>query len=230
MEKRRLREVILDHIEAKDLKIIDVIEKTGIPEPYLDAILNDKRHKLPAYPYVRIYLVKIAELLGLNQADVIADYRREFGDKISGAADTLPANRFALPSSRKRYLIGGAVLALILLGYVISNSGFFGRPQLLLISPPQGGEEPYVVTSPTIELRGQIDSGDKLIINGQETPVGPGGVFSREYQLNPELNTIEFVVSRFLGKEIKVIRQVYYQVPTDVGAFEVEVASSTETE
>src|SRR3989344_227936 len=108
MEKQRLREVILDHVEAKNLKIEDIIERTGIPDQYLDAILHDKRDRLPAYPYVRTYLVKMAELLGLDAREFVAEYKNEFSNKISGASDKLPLNRFALPSARRRYLIGGA--------------------------------------------------------------------------------------------------------------------------
>lgn len=235
MEKRRLREVILDQIEAKDLKVKDVIEKTGIPESYLDAVLNDKRDKLPAFPYIRIYLIKIAELLGMNASEVVAEYKREFSDKVSGSRDTLPRNRFALPSSRKRYLIVGGVLALIILTYTLTNSGFFGRPHLLLTMPPQDSEDVYVIETPVIQLAGQIESGDKLLINDQEIPVSSEGVFSLEYPLEPELNTIEFTVSRFLGKEIQVTRHVYYKEPqvaesSSLSPLEGVVAGETDEE
>ena len=211
MEKRRLRESILDHIESKDLTVKDLIARSGIPEQYLDAILNDKRDKLPAFPYVRVYLIKIAAILGLNPEEIVAEYKAEFSNKISGSSDTLPANRFVLPSSRRRYLIGAAALLLIVLGYALSNSGFFGRPHLALTMPPAGASDPYVTTTSSITFEGQIDAGDKLLINNQVQPVTKEGIFSIPYQLQPELNTVEFTVSRFLGTSITIVRHIYYE-------------------
>ena len=214
MEKRRLRESILDQIEAKDLKAQDVVDRTGIPEQYFDAILNDKRAKLPAFPYIRVHLVKVAELLGLNPAEVIADYKAEFTSLVSGSADTLPGNRFALPSPRRKYLIASAVIGLIILGFLFKSSGFFGQPQLVLMMPPIDSRDPFIVETSTIMLSGRVDASDKLYINNQITPVLADGSFSQNYELQPELNPIEFRVSRFLGRDLKVLKNVYYREAT----------------
>lgn len=211
MEKRRLRESILDQIEAKDLTAKDVVEKTGIPEQYFDAILNDKQSKLPAFPYIRAHLVKVAQLLGLNAEEVIKDYKTEFTGSVSGSADTLPGNRFALPSARRKYLIGGAVIGLLLLGFIFKSSGFFGQPKLTLLMPPIDSRDPFVVGTSTIILAGKIDPSDKLFINNQATPVSVEGVFSENYDLRPELNPIEFKVSRFLGRDLTIVKNVFYR-------------------
>lgn len=223
MEKRRLRESILDQIEAKDLSVKEVIEKTGIPEQYLDAILNDKIAKLPAFPYIRVHLVKVAELLGLKPNEVIADYKTEFTSLISGSADTLPGNRFALPSIRRKYLIVGGVIALVLLGFIFKSSGFFGQPQLTLIMPPIDSSDPYITTTSTITLAGKVDPSDKLYINNQLSTISADGSFSINYKLHPELNPVEFKVSHFLGKDLIVAKNIFYQeeVPVEVP---VEVA------
>lgn len=226
MEKRRLRESILDQIEAKDLRAQDLVERTGIPEQYLDAILNDTRQKLPAFPYIRVYLVKIAEVLGLNPADVIADYKAEFTSLISGSADTLPGNRFALPSARRKYLIGAGVIGLIILGFIFKSSGFFGQPHLSLVMPPIDSKDPFIVETSTIMLGGKVDSGDKLYINNQITPVLVDGSFAQKYELQPELNPIEFKVSRFLGRDLKVTKNVYYREATSTKELLMEPAAA----
>ena len=218
----------MDNIEAKDLSVRDVVERTGMPESYLNAIINDHRDALPAFPYVRIYLIRLAEVLSLTPTEVIEQYKAEFNEKVSGAADMLPGNRFALPSSRRRYLIGGGICAVIILGYVLSNSGFFGKPSLALSMPPQNSGDPYIVNEASIQLVGQIQPGDKLLINGQAAPLTAEGSFTIEYPLSPELNTIEFMVSRFLGRQISVVKHVYYQEASTTVPTSVRTSSSTQ--
>lgn len=235
MEKRRLRESILDQIESKDLTVKDVIEKTGIPEQYFDAIINDKRARLPAFPYIRVHLVRVAELLGLSPGDVIADYKAEFTGLISGSADTLPGNRFALPSDRRKYLIVAGVIGLLLLGFIFKSSGFFGKPQLQLTMPPIDSSDPFIVETSTIMLSGKLDTGDKLYINNQLSPVLVDGSFLISYPLQPELNPIEFRISRFLGKELRVVKNVYYRESTStqeepIVAPEAPVATPTDVD
>jgi hypothetical protein len=196
----------------------ELVKKTGIPEQYLDAIVNDIRTRLPALPYIRSYLVKMAELLGLPPTLLLDRYRKEFSEKTSGGADTLPGNRFALPSGRQRFFIGAGVVAAIIVVYIISRSGFFGAPHLAIDMPPPDKETFIVSGSSTIMLAGRVDPGDKLFINGQEVATGEDGIFSKEYQLLPELNIIEFTTKRFLGRELTVRRQVYYEEPTSTPA------------
>jgi hypothetical protein len=235
MEKRRLRESILDQIEAKDLTVKDVIDKAGIPEQYFDAIISDRRDKLPAFPYIRVHLVKVAQLLGLDADEAIRQYKDEFINLRSGSADTLPGNRFALPSSRRKYIIGAGVIGLIILGFMFKSSGFFGQPKLTLVMPPIDSRDPFITESSTIVLAGRIDPSDKLFINNQATPVAVDGSFAQDYDLQPELNPIEFRVSRFLGRDLKVTKNIYYREPAGAAAEETvtEVgitASSSQSE
>jgi hypothetical protein len=230
MEKRRLRESILDQIESKDLTAKDVVNATGIPEQYLDAILNDQRNRLPAFPYIRVYLVKVAEVLGLDPNEVILEYKTEFTSLISGSADTLPGNRFALPSSKKKYLIIGGIVGILLIGFILKNVGFFSQPRLVLIMPPIDSRDPFIVESSTIMLSGKIESGDKLTINNQITPVEFDGTFTMRYDLDPELNHIEFRVSRFLGEDLLVTKKVFYREPAEIQKVKIKPSvESTET-
>lgn len=209
-DNRKLRDIILDQCEAKDIKMEELVKKTNIPEQYLDAIINDVRTRLPAFPYVRVHLTRLAALLGLPPELVLTRYRQEFAEKTSGRADMLPGNRFALPSGRRRYLLGGGAIIAIVLVIIISRSGFFGSPHLTIDMPPVGGD-PFITTSSTILLSGRVDAGDKLTINGQPVATGETGIFESQYQLVPEINIIEFTTKRFLGRQFSLIRQVYYE-------------------
>ena len=50
-----------------------------------------------------------------------------------------------------------------------------------------------------------------MTINGNEIFIEDGGKFSKDYNLQPGINEIEIKAKRFLGKEIKVVKEVIYQ-------------------
>lgn len=234
-DTRKLRDILLDQCEAKEIRIDELIKRSGIPEQYLDAIINDVRRRLPAFPYMRPHLVRIATALGLPHELLLKKYRVEFSEKISGAADMLPGNRFALPSGKRRYVIAAAIVAIIVL-YAVTRSGFFGQPRLVIDMPPVG-QDPFITTSSTIILSGHSDPGDKLSINGQAVTADGDGAFIKEYQLVPEINIVEFSAQRFLGRRVTITRQVYYEeqpvAPTPKAAAKkvsTETSSSTEVE
>lgn len=226
-DNRRLRDIILDQCDAKDIKLEEVAKKTGMPEQYLDAILNDVRTRLPAFPYVRAHLTRLATLLGLSPEALLEKYKQEFAEKISGKSDMLPGNRFALPSSRRQYGAVAAVVAALLIIYGISRSGFFGRPQFSLTLPPPD-VDPFITTSSSIAVSGRISPNDTLLINGQAVATDDAGEFNKEYPLTPEINIFEFTVTRFLGGQTTVTRQVYYEEPPAAAA--ARAAPPTEVE
>jgi hypothetical protein len=156
-------------------------------------------------------------VLGLPPDLLLSKYRQEFLEKISGGGDALPGNRFALASGMRRYLIIAGAIAAFLILYSIGRSGFLGQPHITIDMPPVG-QDPYITTSSTVLLAGHADAGDTLLINGQPVPVDQTGAFSREYPLLPEINIIEFSAKRFLGREITITRQVYYEEPTSTPA------------
>ena len=83
-----------------------------------------------------------------------------------------------------------------------------GTPQIQISSP---AADNLIVNSPSIKLSGEVNSRDKLTVNGEEILVGENGHFEKDFSLQPGINTIEFRVKRFLGKETAVVRQVIYQ-------------------
>ncbi len=210
MPKASLKNLLLDRLTLKELTPERTASLTGIPEQYIIAILEDKKDKLPPLPYIRGYLLKLADALEMSREEILQMYKNEFIEKVSGSADRLPGNRFALPSFKRRWIFIVLGLALIILGFSFSGR-IFGQPRLDL-TMPDPNENPYLVGSPTITLTGRIDPGDELLINNQPATVDATGAFSKEYRLDPELNTITFTVKRFLGKELTVTKQVYYKI------------------
>jgi len=176
----------------------------------LYAIENHDLAKLPASPYVRGYIKKIAQALHLNQEELWKMYEQELTLKSSGALDKLPSNRFAIKPINKKYWLVGVLLLIIAIYVGFQVRTFFDDP-FLDINQPQ--EQTTSSAESMITLSGRIDSKDKLLINDVETITDNQGAFEIAYNLQPGLNTIEFKVKRLLGKETIINRQVLYQPP-----------------
>lgn len=209
-DARALRDILSDQAEAKGLTAADVAKKAGAPEHYVVALFAGEKKSLPALPYMRQYLAKIADVLGLPADAVIGKFKEECAAMHSGSFDTLPGNRFALPSYRKHYSIGIIVMVAIIVIGVIARSGFFGQPSLS-VTMPESDTEPFIAASSTITLAGRLSPGDTLLINGEHVAAQGDGSFSTDFELLPELNSIEFIARRFLGRQVVVRRQVYYE-------------------
>lgn len=209
MNPRSLKSILADQIEAKDITLDQLSEKTGVPEQYIKAIMNNQPDRLPALPYIRSYLLTIADFLQIEREVMLEAYRNEFAAKMSGPADRLPGNRFALEHRGRKWIwfaIAGVVGALVL--YAVLGSAFFGAPYFRLVNPPQDAEI-FEVSGSTILLAGTTEPNGKLTINNELVPVRADGSFEFEYPLKPELNTIVFKVERFLGKTLTVEKKVY---------------------
>lgn len=218
MNPRSLKAILADQIEAKDITIDQLSDKTGVPDQYVRAIMNNQPERLPALPYIRSYLLTIADFLQIEREVILEAYRAEFSAKMSGPADRLPGNRFALERRGRRWMWfagAGVVGALIL--YAVLGSAFFGAPYFRLVNPPQDAEM-FEVGGSTILLAGTTEPNGKLTINGELVPVRVDGSFEFEFPLKPELNTIVFKVERFLGKTLTIEKKVYLRpIETESG-------------
>jgi len=155
--------------------------------------------------------MKIADILNINSNLLWRTYKKENLFKISGAEDKLPVNRFAIrPFNKKKLAIGIVIIfiATVLIWKLNDFLGILGTPSLKINAP---AADNLIVNAPSIKIEGEAVAKDKLIINNEEVAVGSDGHFEKEFTLQPGINTIEFKVKRFLGKEIKIVRQVIYQ-------------------
>jgi hypothetical protein len=204
----KIEKMLQEAMANKHIGVDRLQSLTEIPSHFLDALLISDFENLPAKPYVRGYLVKLADVLDLDEGELISIYENEFL-KSSGASDALPSNRFALPKFNYKKLLLPA-LALLIIVYVAIFALRSRTPYLEIISLPASSEA-VVVSSPEVLLEGRVKPGDSLFVNEEEVPVDGAGRFAYEYALEPELNTLVFEVKRFLGKEIRVTRQVFYR-------------------
>ena len=222
---KSIAKILQQGLEASKLNLDRLQNQTDIPSHYLEMLFDGDWDKLPAKPYVRGYLIKLAEVLGLDEEQLLSLYSKALLSS-SGRADALPSNRFSLPKLKYRYVVI-AVIVMVILIYVVVFSVRSRTPYLELASIPFS-QEALVVNSPSVLLEGRVEPGDSLLVNGEELAVNASGAFSHEYRLEPELNTLVFEVSRFLGEEIRVVRQVFFERITVFGSEYDDNATSSD--
>jgi len=204
--KKTFQELFSEAVSLRGLNLERLAEMTGVPKDYLAAFISGDFKKLPSLPYVRGYLMKTSEILGINGDYLWSVYKEEVAD--IKRSDQLPINRFAPKRKSKKGILIAIILffAIIYLAFEIDD--LLGIPKIEINRPADNNE---ITNEQSIKLNGRIsDFFDKLTINGKEIPVEKNGEFEKEYQLQPGANKIEFKVKRFLGKEIKVEREIIY--------------------
>ncbi|MBI2013398.1 MAG: helix-turn-helix domain-containing protein [Candidatus Colwellbacteria bacterium] len=204
INKNDLGEVLEELMQAHGTDDEKLAQITEIPLRFIKALKTGDYKILPASPYVRGYIKKIAIALKTDPAELIAIYKSTAQMKKSGSQDLLPSNRFASVPLRRGVIIFIIVALAAALIIVLRFNQVFGLPTLNV-------EVPGTTALSTLEISGSINPKDKLTINEEAIYTDENGVFNKLVFLEPGLNILEFKVKRFLGKEKTVVKQVYYE-------------------
>src|SRR3989338_8404013 len=95
---RKLEELLNDLMEAEGLTAEKLANLTNIPSRFIVTMREGELNKLPAEPYAKGYLKKIADVLKTDEVSLINAYKES--KKIArldnaGETDKLPSNQFA---------------------------------------------------------------------------------------------------------------------------------------
>lgn len=207
INQKSFHEFFREIVERSDLSIDKLVELTDISPRYLKAFYEGDFKKLPSLPYVRGYLMKISNVLGINGQELWQAYKEELKEKIA-VDDTLPINRFALKPKNFKRLVIGIIIIFVIIFLIWRIDDLLGIPKIEIINPADN----ININEDVINIKGIVNNyRDKLLINNEEIFISKDGRFEKEYHLAPGANAIEFSLKRFLGKEIKVVKQVIYQ-------------------
>lgn len=208
MESRQLKDILAEAIDNKNFNIKKLSEITGIHERHLKLLLEGGLRKLPPAPYVRGYLTKISQALGLDRDELYQIYKNEIEGFSSGPEDRLPGNRFVIRSSGKKIIFYG-ILGLAIASYLLWNMDkLLGVSYLEVIYPD---EDSISVFEESIVIEGKTDFSNKLTINNEQIYLDKDGHFKKEYSLQEGLNTFEIISKKFLGRESRVMKKVIKQ-------------------
>lgn len=204
------KEYLREYADIKGLNIKKLSDETGIPERYLEALLEGNLEDLPPSPYIRGYIGKLATALEFDKEEMWRLYKKENSspENGSGPLDRLPSNRYAIKVINKKFIIIAAIGVLVL-SYVGWNiNKLLGTARLDLIYPTS---ENLIVRQPTISIEGKTETNAKLTINDSEIFVDEDGRFEKELSLNTGLNVITISSKKFLGKEVSITRKIIYE-------------------
>lgn len=201
--KKTLSDLFNDIIDSQGISIEKLASTSNVPLRFLLAMRDGEISKLPSMPYVRGYILKISSILDIDPEPLLKAYK-ESGGLGSGEKDKLPYNRFAKLHFNKN------VVAIIVILLVIATF-FVSRFDEVIGSPTLNIELPEFTNNESVLITGNITPNDKLTINGEIVYTDENGIFNEQFYLEPGLNTLEFTIKRFLGRERTIIKQIRYQ-------------------
>jgi cytoskeletal protein RodZ len=206
-EPKNISQLLIELLKERGITVEKLAIITNIPQRFIAALLNGEFKKLPAKPYVRGYLIKIAGVLNVKPEDLLKSYQDTTEITSSGERDRLPVNRFALQRVNNNFLITLFILAAAASFLTWRMKDILGTPTLQLNLPANT----LVTQEESLKITGRINPKDRLTINQEIVYTDNTGQFEKTISLSPGLNLLEFNVRRFLGREIKAVRQIYYE-------------------
>lgn len=188
---------------AQKISLTKLAEKTKIQERYLEFLEEEEYHRLPSDIYVRGFLEKYANVLGLDAVPLLEQYKKERSIALKLVGKNLHTT---LPGiTRKRFMItpkvlGLATLAVVFFGVVI----YLTYQWAYLILPPRldfnnsinnisVSQTPYV-------LEGVTNSGNSLTINNKKIYIEKDGKFKTEIALVVGENDLKIFVKNQIGR------------------------------
>ncbi|MDP2741172.1 MAG: helix-turn-helix domain-containing protein [bacterium] len=200
-------------MRERGLNMRRLSEVSGISAKHLEAIFSGDENRMPSYPYLKGYLLKLGEILDFNSDEAWEQMKKFSASKSAGKTDELPKNRFSQKTDSKYFIIGAVILILFVYG-IFRFYNISGTP-VVVVSYPQ--ENMAVVAENSVSLAGHVSNSDELRINGEPVQAQPNGDWGKIFLLQPGINTLEITAKKFLGRETKVIRQIIYQPASPAG-------------
>lgn len=186
-----------------DIKTVSML--TQIKPTYIENLEAGNWMKLPAEVYTKGFLKQLAEIYHLPEDALIEQYQKEHG-----GAEAKPVTK---PVSRSRFNINPRtlvvastiVLAVIILGYVISQVRSVLAPPSLTVAEPASD---LTITGNSLIVSGKTELGADVFINNQTVLVDKNGQFTESLIVSPGLNVLEIRAVNKFGKESKISRKI----------------------
>lgn len=223
IRKSALGQKLIDCREEKNLTLDDVYKICKIPIKYLNALEQEKWDDLPGEIYLKNFLHKYCNLLGLNFRLCFRQYKKQtqLKDKIlhekqkhtpSVSTSSKRVNlvqrkqknkfntllEFITPKRFKIVLI--SIVLVIFLGYIYYKvDNYLSPPDLVIIYP----EENFTTDKNIITISGKTEPEAMVFINKEKISVKENGDFDIDVKLKYGLNRFEIITQREHGRQQK---------------------------
>lgn len=201
--------------EERHMTVADVSRNTGIQVSYVEYLEREEFEKLPAEVYVRGFLRRYAEFLGIPEALVLRQYERErgmsrsIGNSGHEEEDSMQRSAFrnipaAIVTPARMTIAAFGLLAIAAFLYVYTQyRTFVSEPVLSVLEP---SEEAMRTTERSVQVSGKTDPDSRIYINDQPVLVDENGGFREKIDLQKGVNT---VTVRSINRFNKEARRVY---------------------
>lgn len=193
----------------KKISLEEVSDKTKINIKYLKILENGDFFSLPKGLYGKNFLKQYASFLGLSLPNIL----EIFDDSLLEKKETI-RNLFSNQVVKNKYflaipnLLRNLIVLLIVLIFfsylVFSFSKINSSPDLQITYPPTD----FLTSEKVIEVRGTVEEGAEIFINGKNILVGLDGSFSQKLNLKEGVNEVVFEAKKKYGKTNIIKRQI----------------------
>lgn len=181
----------------KEWDLSDISKKIKVSTKYLEAIENETINCFPQEPYCSLIIKDYADYLGLNGADVLALFRRDFDQQ-----QKIKKNKSLFFSFTPKFTFTISLIVIILFFFVYLTSEYikFHRPPKLEVIWPLEA----TVSSSIVEISGITDPESTVRVNEDLILVDINGNFQKKINLTSGENNIIIESTSPNGKQTVV--------------------------
>ena len=199
--------------EESNISLEQIENETQIRKKHIIALEEGNYDDLPGEIYIKKFLKKYAEYLGVNTEMVLSIFQKEERAYPQDLKDVslkpktqkLPKS-FVSPKIIRNFLIILIILVcLFYLGYELRQ--ILAPPSLEIIYPPDN----LTIKEYSIDIEGKTDKESTVLINNQSVFLDRDGKFKENIELQDGLNTITIISRKKEGKEITIQRNIFVE-------------------
>lgn len=209
-----LGQILQKHRVEQKLTYETVAERLTIQKKYLEALEKGDYASLPADIYVQCFLKLYGALLGLDQEELIALYKKERGSLSSQHVYVATKKQGALSRFFHFVIVPRLISSLVLIivvGIFLVYIGFgvfnLMKPPALEISIPLNNT---IITHNYVEIAGSTEKEVEIMVNDKPILGDPEGNFRSVINLQKGVNIIKITARNRHGRErIEYVRVMY---------------------
>jgi cytoskeletal protein RodZ len=199
----------------KGLKLDRIAHRLNIKAEYLQALETENYHLLPQGLYIKSFLKKYSNYLGLNTKKILETFDQEHYNRALPVGNTFgKSNIFEKKIVKKNKLIifpkvaRNLVIIIIALACLLYLAFYlkkiFTPPKLEIYSPVEN----VISSSSSVIVAGKTEKESQIQINGQDILIDNSGNFSQEVNLKKGLNSIIIETKKKYSREMIITRQI----------------------
>ncbi len=190
----------------KGYTLSDVERQTKIKKIFLDALEKEKWEKLPEFTVVAGFVKNIASALDLDKNQTLSILRRDYPpQKAQQVAPAPEIKRLFKWSPKFTFILGSSLIILIAIAYLLFQYIKFTSPPRVTLDSPKENE---LIKKSPIEIKGQTDPENTVIVNNQIVSVKDDGKFASLIEVSDVTHDIEVKAKARSGKEVVIHRKI----------------------